>query len=257
MQSFPLIDAQLQPLTRGGILYDAARIRKPTSDLFVRDYWATHGRAQDVSGGRGSVSFIRPDTESMLPDDAWVLRHYRRGGLVGPVLRDRYLWTGAERTRCVREWRLLAALHERGLPVPAPVAARFIRAGLTYTADLITAQLPPSVTLAKAICTGPLLPQQWQAIGRTVARFHVQGVHHADLNAHNILLGTDGAVYVLDFDRGQIRARGVWEAVVLARLQRSLIKITRQNAGAHFNDAAWRELRAGYDAAERNVDKSG
>lgn len=250
--SLPLIDAQFQPLARGGILYDATRIRKPTPDLFASGYWKAPGALRDVSGGRGKVSFIRPDTESMVPDDAWVLRHYRRGGLVAAVLRDRYLWTGAERTRCVREWRLLASLYERGLPVPAPVAARFIRTGLTYTADLITAQLPPSVTLAKAICSGPLSAQQWRAVGRTVARFHVQGVHHADLNAHNILLGADDAVYVLDFDRGQIRARGVWEAVVLARLQRSLIKITRQGLDAQFNDAAWRELRSGYDAAEGN-----
>lgn len=49
------------------------------------------------------------------------------------------------------------------------------------------------------------------------------GVHHADLNAHNILLADDGAVYVLDFDRGRIRARGAWENNVLARLHRSLV----------------------------------
>ena len=43
------------------------------------------------------------------------------------------------------------------------------------------------------------------------------GVHHADLNALNILLADEGAVHVLDLDRGRIRARGAWENKVPAR----------------------------------------
>jgi 3-deoxy-D-manno-octulosonic acid kinase len=70
-------------------------------------------------------------------------------------------------------------------------------------------------------------------------------VQHADLNAHNVLLGNDGAVYVLDFDRGRIRPRGAWEQDVLARLRRSLVKVTTGLPPDRFDDAAWAELARG------------
>ena len=40
----------------------------------------------------------------------WVLRHYYRGGPIGRLLDDQFLWLGEDRTRCFREWRLLARL---------------------------------------------------------------------------------------------------------------------------------------------------
>ena len=233
----PIVERQLQ-LPGSGILYDASRLRKPAPEVFTHEFWVSRGSHAEVAGGRASVSFIRAE------DASWVLRHYRRGGLVAKLLDDQYLWLGASRTRCFAEWRLLAELRKRELPVPAPVAARYVRSGLAYRADLITEELPPSQTLANALSA--LDAQAWQEIGKTLARFHAQGVHHADLNAHNILLGRSGAVYVLDFDRGRIRARGAWEEGVLARLQRSLRKIARQRADAKFGDREWGWLMTGY-----------
>ena len=245
-----VIDAQFEPLPKGGILYDAARIRKPTAALFTREFWAIRDSLREVPGGRGSVCFVRP-AELALPDDdsAWVLRHYRRGGLVAKVLSDRYFWTGASRTRCFREWQLLAELHRRGLPVPAPVAAKFERSGCSYRADLITVQLPASQTLAALLARGALAQERWHAIGSTIARFHAQGVQHADLNAHNILLDDAGVVFILDFDRGRLResstSRGKWEDSVLARLRRSLEKVTASNSAAVFGPEQWQWLMQG------------
>lgn len=233
----PIVERQLQ-LPGNGILYDASRLRKPAQELFTKDYWASRGSHVEVAGGRASVSFIRTEEAS------WVLRHYRRGGLIAKLLDDQYLWLGANRTRSFAEWRLLAELRKRELPVPAPVAARYVRGGLVYRADLITEELPSSKTLANLV-TG-LDAQAWQSVGQTMARFHQQGVHHADLNAHNILLDEAGAVYVLDFDRGRIRSRGAWEEQVLARLKRSLEKIAGQRAAAQFSDREWGWLLAGY-----------
>jgi 3-deoxy-D-manno-octulosonic acid kinase len=161
------------------------------------------------------------------------------------VFGDHYFWTGADRTRAFREWRLLRELHAAGLPVPAPVAARYQRNGLFYRADLITEELPTRLTLAKALAQGPLEAATWRAVGAAIGRLHGRGVHHADLNAHNLHLAPDRSVYVVDFDRGRVRARGPWEQAVLERLQRSLRKVTARLPPGRFDDAAWRALLAG------------
>jgi 3-deoxy-D-manno-octulosonic acid kinase len=127
------------------------------------------------------------------------------------------------------------------LPVPTPIAACYARFGATYTADIITARLSGARTLAQAIEIQPLESATWADIGRTIARFHAIGVHHADLNANNIML-LDREVYLLDFDRGRIRARGGWEADVIARLRRSLNKLAKQRPIVHFNAADWSAL---------------
>jgi 3-deoxy-D-manno-octulosonic acid kinase len=163
------------------------------------------------------------------------------------IVDDLYLWRGEDRTRSFREWRLLRQLRAWGLPVPQPVAARYQRIGLAYRADLLTAELPVRRTLAYALQQGSLQPGAWQAVGRCVGELHRHGVQHADLNAHNLLLGETQAVYVLDFDRGCIRARGAWEARVLARLKRSLLKVTAGLPRDRFGDGQWRELLAGVD----------
>jgi 3-deoxy-D-manno-octulosonic acid kinase len=237
-----MIDAQVVSIPGGGILYDASLARKPQDAWFTRDYWSDRNTLREVSGGRGSVCFLSTEYGN------WVLRHYRRGGLIAKLSADRYWWWGASRTRSFAEWRLLAELRRLDLPVPAPVAARYSRSGLTYRADLITAELPDSRTLATAM-TETVPAERWQRIGRTIARFHACGVHHADLNAHNILLGSHGAVYVLDFDRGRIRPRGAWEQTVLARLKRSLEKISRLR-GVQFPEELWRLLMQGYLAGQ-------
>jgi 3-deoxy-D-manno-octulosonic acid kinase len=232
------VQETLLRIAGGGILYDASRLRKPAAEVFDVEHWRAQGSLQEIAGGRASIAIVGTGAER------WVLRHYRRGGFIARFSRDRYLWLGESRTRSFAEWRLLAELRRRGLPVPAPVAARYVRGALTYSADLITEQLPNTRTLADAI-TGAALPREsWQAVGKTIARFHREGVHHADLNAHNILLDSGSEVYVLDFDRGRIEPRGSWEQDVLARLRRSLEKIKGQRTNVAFGDEQWNWLLA-------------
>ena len=226
-----MTDEQFIATAGGGILYDASLLSKPRAELFSRSHWAARGALEEVSGGRGSIALLNVSGAGPSGDGSfdgpggtrWVLRHYRRGGLMARLSQDSYLWTGANRTRSFAEWRLLAELRRRGLPVPAPVAAHYARGLLTYRADLITELLPGTRTLTDVI-TGHELPEAgWRAVGSTIAAFHREGVHHADLNANNILLGENETnVYLLDFDRGRIEARGSWEQVVITRLRRSL-----------------------------------
>jgi len=231
----------LAPTARGAMLYDASRCGQPDERLFARDHWRARGALEETAGGRGTVAFVRDG------ERRWVLRHYRRGGLVAKLLGDTYLWTGADRTRAFREWRLLRELRAAGLPVPEPVAARYERHGLFYRADLITAELPTRRTLTHALAAAPLDAATWRSVGACIGRLHAHGVHHADLNAHNLLLGPDGTVYVLDFDRGRIRSRGAWERSVLERLQRSLRKVTADLPPDRFDAAAWAALLGGLE----------
>ncbi len=227
---------------RGAMLYDASRIDQPDEQLLEREYWRSRGALEELPGGRGTVAFVADG------DRRWVLRHYRRGGLVATVLGDRYLWTGAARTRGFAEWRLLRQLDELGLPVPRAVAARYVRSGPWYRADLLTEELPSRLTLAQALAAGPLDASTWRSVGECVGRLHARGVRHADLNAHNLVLGESATVYVLDFDRGEIVERGAWEQRVLARLRRSLVKVTQERPPGRFGEAEWHELERGVAA---------
>lgn len=205
-------------LPRGAILHDAAFSRDPRV-LFDLDALRSSGALSDAPGGRGSISYIR------LGEDSLVLRRYLRGGLVAKLSKDRYLWTGEERTRSFAEFRLLLRLLDLGLPVPRPVAARYQRRQLTYGGELVTALLPGTESLAARWLGGRDRRDDWEAAGRCIRRFHDAGVRHADLNAHNVMLDGGGGVWLLDFDRGRLLAPGPWRARVLARLARSLQKI--------------------------------
>jgi 3-deoxy-D-manno-octulosonic acid kinase len=235
-----MIHEHFLPVPRGGILYDAARLRKPDPAMFTRDYWHARGALEEFAGGRGTVSLLH------TAEGDWILRHYRRGGFAARISNDSYWWTGVDETRAFREWRLLAEMRRLDLPVPAPVAARYQRRGLLYGADIITVRIPNAITLARYLEDSALDQNGWERIGRTIARFHRAGVHHADLNANNIMLAAH-EVYVLDFDRGRIRARGPWEQNVIARLRRSLDKLRLKQPRMNFEERDWQALLNGLE----------
>jgi 3-deoxy-D-manno-octulosonic acid kinase len=229
----------------GAMLYDASCLHHPDDAVFDANHWLAQGALESTRGGRGTVAFVRT-----AEGQRWVLRHYRRGGLVAKLVADRYLWTGADRTRSFREWRLLRQLRAWALPVPRPVAARYVRAGAFYRADLLTTELPVRLTLAQALQAAALPAAAWRAVGKCIGTLHARGVQHADLNAHNLLLGEGNAVYVLDFDRGRIRERGGWERTVLERLQRSLRKVTAGRPHGRFGAEQWHALITGLEQGD-------
>lgn len=223
------------------ILYDVEAIDKIDFTFFEPARWRERGALIGEARGRGRALIVRHG------DSQLVLRHYRRGGVLGPWLGDRYFWLGLGRSRAVREWYLLADLHARGLPVPRPIAARVRRSGLVYRADLVTERIAAAESLAQRLSHATLDAEHWRAIGQCVRQFHAAGVFHADLNAHNVLLAAS-RVYLIDFDRGRFRASGSWEAANLARLRRSLDKLVRQSERSYFREEDWAALVAGYAA---------
>lgn len=227
-------------LTGGAMLYDTSRANNFAPAWFDPTYWKSRGELEgSANGGRGTTHFFKHAGKSL------VLRHYRRGGLMAHVSADKYFWRGADNTRPFTEWQLTYRLHRAGLPVPAPIAARYIHNGLTYTGDLITERLPTVGSLAECLRTGALSIMTWILIGRCVRRFHDLGVCHADLNSHNILLSEE-TVYLIDFDRCDLRRAGLWRDENLVRLRRSLEKVTYGLPRDRFGEADWHGLLDGY-----------
>jgi 3-deoxy-D-manno-octulosonic acid kinase len=237
---------------RGAMLYDASRAGNFAEGWFDVAWWQANGSIDGQARGRGSTLFV--STQGA----AYALRHYRRGGLPGRIARDSYFFLGSERTRPMREWRLMHKLHRAGLPVPAPVAARVTRHGLIYRGDLITERIVGARSLGARIVESPLPLSDWVAVGRCIRRFHDAGVCHADLNAHNVLFDAAGHVQLIDFDRSSLRADGLWQDANLVRLRRSLLKITDPLPGANFSETDWHSLLAAYaDGARESVARDG
>lgn len=236
-----VVDSARADTAHGAILFDRRHFAQAEPALLEPAHWPGAVK-QAEQGGRGAVWLVRGEF------GAGVLRHYRRGGLVGRVNRDRYLWVGEEATRSFREFRLLAELRRRGLAVPAPLVAGYTRHGAYYRADLLTALIPEAQTLAQRLRADFPSAAIWRRIGETLAGFHAQGAYHADLNAHNVMIDADAKIWLIDFDRGQLRARAeAWQRENLQRLLRSLRKLGAE-AQVGWSEG-WSELERGYDGA--------
>ncbi|WP_031218800.1 3-deoxy-D-manno-octulosonic acid kinase [Halomonas sp. PBN3] len=210
---------------KGHILYDADSLCDAGAapqigpSLLDPAWWQARGRVTGEAPGRGASLFLNAGN-----GEEWVLRPYRRGGLVARLSERRYLWTGLERTRAFRELRLTAELLDQGLPVPRPVAAGVTRHGLTYEATLITVRLPGARALASLLKNGQADDALLQRVGATIRRFHDAGLDHVDLNVRNLLVDDGGKVWLIDLDRCRLRPHGAWKARNLERLGRSLEK---------------------------------
>lgn len=232
---------QMHEDAKGTILFDAEVSPQVGHDWFMPDYWRERAALRMQAGGRGGVAIIE------TPAGECVLRHYRRGGLIATLINDRYLWVGAKRTRPFMEFRLLAEIARLGLPGPVVVAARYVRHGLFYRADLITRRIAGAQTLAECLVAGRLDAGLAAAVGELISEFHRAGIWHADLNAHNVLVTAHG-LYLIDLDRGRLRASArCWQQANLRRLRRSLLKLGAAHVGeAAFEADVWQPLLTGY-----------
>lgn len=222
------------------LLYDASFSDRLNNEWLDVDYWQGKAEIQPAGLGRGSAWFIS------TPLEDYVLRHYRRGGLMARITTDRYFWVGLEHTRAWQEWKLMAHIQRRGLPGPIPLAARVVRHGLFYTADILTRRIKNTVSLSEYLSEKKLSAAGWQAIGSCIRKFHKAHIYHADLNAHNLLLDENENVYMIDFDKGRIDQNSCWHRPNLQRLRHSLDKLSRQATSFNFFDDNWIELERGY-----------
>lgn len=174
------------------------------------------GCTVDAASGRGQVSRFP------LESGEGVLRHYRRGGLIAHISKDRFLGN-----RMLAEFRVHLALYQQGFPVPEPLGVFWEQRGPFFRGAIATRSLD-AITLLDYLKEPDAKRDVLVQCGQRVRELHDLGVWHADLQVKNIM--TDGVqIWLLDFDNAQMgkpiseRAR----ARNLLRLRRSLEKHRR------------------------------
>lgn len=224
---------------------DPRVLPKASAAHFSPATWQALNAATAHAAGRNTVWFVRTAEHEM------VLRHYWRGGLMGKLVKDKFLREPLPQSRAMAEYALLDRMRAWGLPVPRPCGARWQAAGpVHYRADILVERIPGAQALSARLQSVALPPDQWQAVGRAIAQLHGHGVFHSDLNCHNILIGGRGEVWLIDFDKCAVRAPGPWQQANLARLLRSLRKEQGLCPQWFWAEADWPPLLQGYASAQ-------
>lgn len=216
------------------IRYDSDALNPMEPRLFDVGWAKAEGHHLGTYLGRGDAHFLDFSGCQM------VLRFFRRGGLLGRVNRDLYLWAGIDRSRPMRELALLAWMREEGLPVPRPIAALHARSGLLYRAAILTERIPDARPMEDVLRDGGLEPAVWGRVGLAIRQMHEAGVYHSDLNCRNVLIDATEQAWLIDFDKCARRVPGPWTVHNLDRFQRSLRKMGVWDA------KGWSRLMADY-----------
>jgi len=213
-----------------------------SADQFDSEHWKSLPGSELFASKRGvSVKFSLRGREV-------ILRHYYRGGFVRKLITDQYLWLGKTMSRPWLEWSILERAFKAGLPVPKPVAACICRSGIWYRAAIIMTYLENTEILAARLGTRKLRRKSWYQLGLLIKRMHAEGIHHADLNASNILVDSHDKFYLIDFDKARVMNHlADWQWRPLFRLQRSLDKFNREQR-IHYGDEDWQALMDGYQS---------
>nr|WP_319535988.1 3-deoxy-D-manno-octulosonic acid kinase [uncultured Vibrio sp.] len=222
------------------IWFDDEFVTNPSQPIFDPEYWQSVNKIVGTATGRGTTWFVQLDTMQAA------LRHYRRGGLLGKLVKDQYWFSGWDKTRSAEEFQLLLTLIKAGVNVPRPIAARAVKVGLTYQADLLSERIPNARDLVSILQERSLSKAMYKKIGQEIAKMHNAGVNHTDLNIHNILIDDKDKVWIIDFDKCRKQEHGKWEKQNLERLLRSFKK-EKVKCNIKWQQKGFEELLNGYD----------
>ncbi|WP_340679490.1 3-deoxy-D-manno-octulosonic acid kinase [Paraglaciecola sp.] len=210
-------------------------------EMFEAQYWQAQNKIIGQAEGRGTTFFFRENNHD------FVLRHYRRGGLIGKFIEDLYFFSGLAKTRAFVEMHLLNTMYAKQLPVPQAVAARVVRRGLFFRADIILQKIPQASDLFTILLEQQVPATIWHKIGVVIRQLHRQQIYHHDLNIHNIMLDNDDKIWLIDFDKCGQRAGETWKADNLQRLQRSLYKELAKHPDFKWQTQDWLLCLEGYE----------
>lgn len=172
-----------------------------------------------VLGGRDSISHHR--IEALGPV---VIKHYKRGGLLGRLVRHNYIRLGKSRSRL--EFELLQNARKLGINVPEPLVWAS-RGFLIYRAWLVTGEIESALPLSKLSLedekrTRRVMPAAVEQISRLIEN----GIIHVDLHPGNVLVDGRDRIFLLDFDKGKFQQgdRNTLRKRYIKRWQRAVSK---------------------------------
>ena len=209
-------------------------------DIFRPDWLTQNDLVLQSQHGRAKVYFFRHEQNTM------VLRHYYRGGIIGKLNRDKFLWSTLSRTRVFQELSLLEYMYDKRLPVPKPIAGLVTRNGLSYQADIVTQAIHNASELHQVLLSDVVADSIWFDIGVNIRNLHNANICHDDINVKNILLNDKAQIFLIDFDKCYKKADGAWKTNNLQRLQRSLIKQSKRFSGYQYHPDNWQHVIEGY-----------
>jgi 3-deoxy-D-manno-octulosonic acid kinase len=224
--------------------HDPLLLPENVEHAFSIDFWRDNNAVTGSAQGRGTTWFVQGE------QGEFALRHYRRGGLFGKIIKDSYWFTSLEETRAYQELKLLRQLIECNVNVPAPVAARVTKSGLTYQADIIVQRISNANDLVGLLSQQVLSKELFKKVGWEVKKMHDASVNHTDLNIHNILIDQSNQVWIIDFDKcKREEIDNGWKQSNLERLKRSFDKEVRLGT-IQLPDYAWPSLEEGYKSSK-------
>lgn len=208
---------------------------------FDPSFWQSQNALTGTGSGRAEVWFIN------APLGKFVIRRYRRGGLIAKFNKSRFLFTGQKHTRPWLELSLLEHMRSLDLPVPRPIGGLLTVEKGFYQSELLTETIANANDLFDIIKDGDSKNINWHEIGAVIKRFHDQGIYHSDLNCHNIMIDQDDKVWLIDFDKCEQRPHDEkWKLANINRLKRSLDKEDKLHTQFDISDTQWRNFLEGY-----------
>ena len=154
-------------------------------------------RASKLEGrspaSRGSIKDIGPV----------VIKTYTRGGMINLITKYRYLRTGTP--RCQREFEVMRSVRKLGVSVPKPIAFAY-RGRVSYSCWLATEEVNEPLNLAE-LCRADE-DRCCKAITQLAEQIRIlinKQVLHVDLHPGNVLIDRNDRIYIVDFDRAEVK----------------------------------------------------
>jgi 3-deoxy-D-manno-octulosonic acid kinase len=134
-----------------------------------------------------------------------IVKHYRRGGLLGYFVKRTYLKCG--KTRCQVEYSQLKYARHSGISVPEPIACVY-KGHFYYQAWLITREIPNQQSLARlSLLDAERTASAQKKLLEQMVLLIDNHIHHTDLHPGNVLVDTENRIFIIDFDKAHYYMR--------------------------------------------------